>query len=404
MTSKQLFTYIILITAFILLHYITNVAIQNIKVMDYEETHNIIQICESSLRNVSDLSYGEFMSSNSKIRDCDQIHIYGNQSFENIKVIIMKRVNLDTTPHCLVLLNNCAHLFTTTWNFKKVIVSIHRYNFTSGCNHCFISYKKISTDKKFDFQKFSYNCTKLTIVIVGFSPRRRTFLTHSLTEYGKLNQLLDKIILIWNNNNSSLPTIPISKVNITILKPDINSLNARFSIFSLVKTDAVLVIDDDVRINEILITKMFNTWKTYPDRLVGLDQRDTSIYGEYKYNLSSKPSLVITGTMILHVHFLKMYMSDKEIVKYVYDNRNGEDIAMNAVAQNYTCKGPVFIPKSFMKHRQSIYFRDGLSNSMSHNKWLQARTNAVTWLQKHFHYDVFHCKPNTTYVCISSDI
>lgn len=259
----------------------------------------------------------------------------------------------------------------------------------------FITYLSLPFEKQ--VEPFINTNLKLTLVIMGYSPKRKSNYKKLFTTYGKLDNIINQIIFLWCNSNHSSPEIPVTNVPIR-LEQSANSLNSRFNVSHMVTTDAVLILDDDVLLNGILFNQLFDAWKGNPHLLVGIDKRYTSVSGEYRHGPhypNQQPSITLTKTMMLHRSYLQMYMSEKKILEYVDSKFNGEDIAMNAVVQNHVCASPIFIPLRDENDRITLPEQDALSHSKAGNIWIDQRSSIVKWLKDHFHYDVFNCRSNS---------
>lgn len=143
---------------------------------------------------------------------------------------------------------------------------------------------------------------------------------------------------IFKKTEFSTPTIEFVRV------PK-DSLNSRFLPIKNLKTDAVFMIDDDVRIDCQSLKSSFEAWRYYPDTLVGFYPRLASpksgwfrskadmiyhtwpiVYTHQKFNI------ILTKASFFHKKYLKMYHDDdenpSEILNYIDANKNCEDIAM----------------------------------------------------------------------------
>ena len=127
---------------------------------------------------------------------------------------------------------------------------------------------------------------------------------------------LNKIIIVWNNPYSDpydnqFPTI---KTPWKLVKMKTNSLTNRFYPFDEhIETEAVMAIDDDIlMLTPDEIEFAFQTWREYPDRLVGFPARAHTNVAEhelingkpFKYKYASEwgneLSMVLTGAAMYH--------------------------------------------------------------------------------------------------------
>lgn len=185
---------------------------------------------------------------------------------------------------------------------------------------------------------------KLTVIIMGYSPGRAANYQTIFAEYGQMQSVIANIIFIWNNLEAPHPPIPTQlKVPLFFIQSLRNSMNNRVNVSHLVNTGAVLLVDDDVLLNEALVTAMLNQWILDPDKLVGLDQRAASRDGIYKAPVDNETATIVIGkTMMFHQRYLAEYMLDEELVQF-NDGRYCEDIALSALIRNKTCNNPVTV-------------------------------------------------------------
>jgi len=124
-----------------------------------------------------------------------------------------------------------------------------------------------------------------------------------------------------------------------------DSLNSRFLPISNLKSDAVFMVDDDVRIDCASITAGFEAWRHFPNALVGYYPRLASqklgvfeskaemiyhtwpiVFAKQKFNI------ILTKASFFHKKYLDMYHDDnenpKEVLEYVDAHKNCEDVAM----------------------------------------------------------------------------
>jgi glucuronyl/N-acetylglucosaminyl transferase EXT2 len=150
-----------------------------------------------------------------------------------------------------------------------------------------------------------------------------------------------------------------------------DSLNSRFLPISNLKSEAVFMVDDDVRIDCPSLKESFHAWRFHPNSLVGFYPRLASlpmdsknpfrlIYHTWPFVFfRHRFNIILTKASFLHSKYLDMYFDEeenpKEILEYVDKNFNCEDIAMafliarktenalvDAKSQGYCRDCPVF--------------------------------------------------------------
>uniref|UniRef100_A0A0N5CIK6 Glyco_transf_64 domain-containing protein n=1 Tax=Strongyloides papillosus TaxID=174720 RepID=A0A0N5CIK6_STREA len=99
---------------------------------------------------------------------------------------------------------------------------------------------------------------------------------------------IDKIIVIWNNPNSSyLPDKNSWCKTIApkfFIKTKSNSLNNKFLPYDIIKTEAVLTLDDGQSVYQHLVLYLFEVWKQHKNFIVGYYRRFGVIKGIINYS------------------------------------------------------------------------------------------------------------------------
>ena len=175
-----------------------------------------------------------------------------------------------------------------------------------------------------------------------------------LEKYVKL-PYLNSILIVWNavdqepsglfNQKFSLY---LSAKRIRIIKSAINSLNNRFLPYSLITTDAILSLDDDVQLRPDEIMLAFRVWRENRDRIVGFPARyhtwNFSVNNyEYKSDHTCEYSMILTGAAFFHrfYTYAYSYLMDERIRGKINEFNNCEDIAFNMMVSHLTRKPPV---------------------------------------------------------------
>ncbi len=100
----------------------------------------------------------------------------------------------------------------------------------------------------------------------------------------------------------------ISPVELYFVWPEKNSLQNRFLPHDLIRTEAVVILDEDIRVSSYDIGLGFRAWKEHPTRLVGWIFRNIAHKGymNYKYqgDIFCNYNLILTGASIVHKYFL----------------------------------------------------------------------------------------------------
>eukprot|EP00587_Corethron_hystrix_P005611 CAMPEP_0113301640 /NCGR_PEP_ID=MMETSP0010_2-20120614/2783_1 /TAXON_ID=216773 ORGANISM="Corethron hystrix, Strain 308" /NCGR_SAMPLE_ID=MMETSP0010_2 /ASSEMBLY_ACC=CAM_ASM_000155 /LENGTH=464 /DNA_ID=CAMNT_0000155293 /DNA_START=503 /DNA_END=1897 /DNA_ORIENTATION=+ /assembly_acc=CAM_ASM_000155 len=158
-----------------------------------------------------------------------------------------------------------------------------------------------------------------------------------------------QVQIVWNDPESGPPGELLSHKSGLVVIEDhtqVNSLNERFN----VKTEnpptvGILNVDDDVFYPCEALDAGFFMWTRSPERIVGYDKRLHNVssekweYGTLSFTKKKKMySMTLTRYCFIHIHYLSIYMRHlpKEILNFVDENKNCEDIAMTFLVSSLT--------------------------------------------------------------------
>ncbi|KAF6150414.1 hypothetical protein GIB67_034113 [Kingdonia uniflora] len=151
-----------------------------------------------------------------------------------------------------------------------------------------------------------------------------------------------EIVVVWNKGQPPELSDLESVVPVRIRVEKQNSLNNRFKLDPLIKTRAVLELDDDIMMTCDDIERGFRVWREHPERIVGFYPR--LIYGSplkyrgEKYARSRGGyNMILTGAAFIDCHFaFQRYWSEeaKEGREIVDKHFNCEDVLLNFLFAN----------------------------------------------------------------------
>ena len=159
-----------------------------------------------------------------------------------------------------------------------------------------------------------------------------------LSEFAAKNKKALRTKKIGGTESSSQPSVEFIRV------PK-DSLNSRFLPIENLKTDAVFMVDDDVRVECTAMKAGFEAWRYNPNSLVGfyprlaspklglLESTSNMIYHTWPIVFArQKFNIILTKASYFDRKYLEMYHDDKEnpkeVLEYVDQHKNCEDIAM----------------------------------------------------------------------------
>ncbi|CAH2074162.1 unnamed protein product [Thlaspi arvense] len=150
-----------------------------------------------------------------------------------------------------------------------------------------------------------------------------------------------EILVIWNKGPPPEQKDLDSAVPVRIRVEKQNSLNNRFNVDPLIKTRAVLELDDDIIMSCDVIEKGFRVWREHPERLVGFYPRfvdETMTYSAEKFARSHNGyNMILTGAAFMDAGFaFDMYQSEKAKLgrEFVEEQFNCEDVLLNFLYAN----------------------------------------------------------------------
>ncbi|KFK24897.1 hypothetical protein AALP_AA8G039100 [Arabis alpina] len=155
-----------------------------------------------------------------------------------------------------------------------------------------------------------------------------------------------EIVVIWNKGPPPELTDLDSAVPVRIRVEKLNTLNNRFNIDPLIKTRAVLELDDDIMMPCDDIEKGFRVWREHPERLVGFYPRfvdQTMTYSAEKFARSHNGcNMILTGAAFKDEGLaFGMYQSNTAKIgrEFVDKQFNCEDVLLNFLYANASGSG-----------------------------------------------------------------
>lgn len=195
---------------------------------------------------------------------------------------------------------------------------------------------------------------KFSVVIGTWD--RFSLLRKIILHYQK-SRLVHKIYVTWHNPAKKPPEEFIRLVRkkppVELLPQKYDSLNNRFNPLPNLETKAVLIADDDIRVNITDMEYGFEVWKNRPQSLIGVFPRYHRYHPSnrtYTYEIRSpdRPrmySIMLTKYMFMSSEYLYVYtcLLPTKIHRYIDEKMNCEDIAMNLLVSGMTGSKPVAV-------------------------------------------------------------
>ena len=123
---------------------------------------------------------------------------------------------------------------------------------------------------------------RFTVVMMSYSPSRHGNQVMCMTYYANMPEV-DQFLFLWNSPGLPLPPVPEdTQAPIVVIVQERNSLNNRYQPQLPVRTDAVLIVDDDTQLPPATLMSMFTRWRVSPEQMVGIASR-SFVQGNYMY-------------------------------------------------------------------------------------------------------------------------
>lgn len=195
----------------------------------------------------------------------------------------------------------------------------------------------------------SHERGKCTLVFNGFS---RVDTLIALTVHYSAVPVFAHVVINWGN-----PLEPPHKVKslvvtlglqhrVTVVERDEDDLNTRFQNSDIIRTECVVIADDDIFIEEDDLVKAYRVWAEHSTQIVGFFPRS---HNGQQHKYVSDPvqqySMILTKFMLIHRKYLTEYYKEsmEPVRRYISSVKNCEDIAMNFLVGFITSKPPIYI-------------------------------------------------------------
>ncbi|XP_016769739.2 exostosin-1 isoform X1 [Apis mellifera] len=187
-----------------------------------------------------------------------------------------------------------------------------------------------------------------TFTAIIYSQLGSTAVLYRLLKSLAKSKYLDKIILMWNSD-IPLPRRPRWQgIKASIHVVTVDGISQRFYPHPLIKTSAILSLDEDATLNTDEIDFAFTVWKSFPDRIVGYPARshywdDSKRSWGYTSKWTNDYSIILTGAAFYHRYYNTLYteLLSSTLHKTVEQSQNCEDILMNFLVSHVTRRPPI---------------------------------------------------------------
>mmetsp|Transcript_14652 Transcript_14652/g.31963 ORF Transcript_14652/g.31963 Transcript_14652/m.31963 type:complete len:435 (+) Transcript_14652:119-1423(+) len=173
---------------------------------------------------------------------------------------------------------------------------------------------------------------------------------------------------------------------VEILRVAKDSLNSRFLPIQNLQSQAVFMVDDDVRVDCRSLYRGFEAWKANPQSMVGYYPRlaaATNDRQHYVYQAwpivwwRQSMNFVLTKASFFHSRYLALYSNPavhpSEILDYVDQRMNCEDVAMALIVANQTTDPMIYVEGSVSD--KGLF--NGISTRTSGAEHMDARSKCL---------------------------
>eukprot|EP00761_Pharyngomonas_kirbyi_P008115 gb/GECH01008126.1/.p1 GENE.gb/GECH01008126.1/~~gb/GECH01008126.1/.p1 ORF type:complete len:719 (+),score=79.36 gb/GECH01008126.1/:1-2157(+) len=180
---------------------------------------------------------------------------------------------------------------------------------------------------------------QFTAVMLGCSPERISNIKRRIKQVAS-HPLCHKMLVLWNckqhwDQVKKKLKVPQTRAPVHILLQEHNSFLNRFRPDLPIETEAVLIMDDDIKTSTENIVFLFKTWQKRRDALVGISSRRFNKKSHWKYRVINGGNLVLPRVMLVSFEYFHIYFSDIfKPLRQIVDRQAAhcDDIAFNFVA------------------------------------------------------------------------
>ncbi|KAL9962988.1 hypothetical protein ACROYT_G032148 [Oculina patagonica] len=179
------------------------------------------------------------------------------------------------------------------------------------------------------------------------------------------SKFISKIVVLWTSDAPIAHKKRWPQINapLVIVRPETKTGNSRFVPRTVIETNAILSLDEDIKLNSDEIDFAFSTWRQFPDRIVGFPARDhywDSGRSQWLYSStwSNHFSMILTSGAFYHRFYNFQYTHNlsPRIHRMVEHYGTCEDLAMNFLVADITRKPPIkILPQKLF---QDLYNRN----------------------------------------------
>ncbi|KAJ6892542.1 hypothetical protein NC651_025672 [Populus alba x Populus x berolinensis] len=330
--------------------------------------------------DVQQLSSGKWIAvmDGDRVPSGDPVHrfILGSASFAAVTVVVVVLGVLLGAVKCIIPLNWCAHLsgkrnnaflgrersnlFSSkvrrfcsrlnrvplcvrgkikpnTWAGKLVLAVIFAVGVAMMCTGVKYFYGGNGAEEAYPLNGSFSQFTLLTMTYDARLWNLKMYVRH----YSRCSSVKE-IIVVWNKGIPPRSSDLDSTVPVRIRVEDQNSLNNRFKKDTMIKTRAVLELDDDIMMSCDDIERGFNVWRQHPDRIVGFYPRlvrgSPLKYRDEKYARRHESyNMILTGAAFIDrtLAFERYWSSEAKAGRELVDSYfNCEDVLLNYLYAN----------------------------------------------------------------------
>ncbi|PIN14380.1 Acetylglucosaminyltransferase EXT2/exostosin 2 [Handroanthus impetiginosus] len=230
-----------------------------------------------------------------------------------------------------------ARVRPSTWSGIAVLVLTVLFAAALTCTAVMYIYGGSGAEEPYPFNGHFSQFTLLAMTYEARLWNLKMYVKH----YSRCSSVRE-IVVVWNKGIPPQSDDFDSAVPVRIRVEKQNSLNNRFKVDPLIKTRAVLELDDDIMMSCDDIERGFRAWREHPDRIVGFYPRlvngnPLKYRGEKHARRHNGYNVILTGAAFIdsRVAFERYWSKEAAAGRALVDSYfNCEDVLMNYLYAN----------------------------------------------------------------------
>lgn len=197
-------------------------------------------------------------------------------------------------------------------------------------------------------------------------------LSNLLYEIGK-SKFVSRVLLLWPRSTSTPSLSQMRQIRSSLSVPVYlfnTDTSQRFTINKLVVTDAVLMVNDDSPLISEETDFIYQVWREFPERIVGIRSR-SHLWDEktsrwlYSEKLLNQYSMVASSGAMYHNYYHHVYTewSSPAILRTVQQDFHCQEILLNFIVSHASQRPPIKVTQRRVWRQRHVFNFSGLDNN-----------------------------------------